>query len=384
MKEIFKEFDGYDQILEEIKVSRKHWKSYAAEAESTSRHIALFHPHRISLRVLEIIEETPTTKTIRLVPENRYLPPFLAGQYLALFLEIGGIRTTRPYSISSPPNQRGYYDITVRRVENGLVSNYLLDDLVRGDKIESSGPAGNFYFNPLFHDKVMVCIAGGSGITPFMSMIREITQCGLGREVFLFYGNKTTDDIIFHEELTHLSGRFNNIHYIPVIQEPPSAYEGPSGLITGELIKEILGDLAGKTFYLCGPKGLYDFCIPELEKLNVPLRKIRKEIYGQPQDIAQYPGWPQSIKTDDKFSVKTNRGNLLEAKAGEPLLVALERAGVLVPSMCRSGECSMCRIKITSGKVFQPHGVPVRKSDREFGYIHSCVSYPLSDLEIII
>ncbi len=383
-KEIFREFDGYDQLLQEIEVGRKYWKNFASDAASTQRHIDLLHPARMMLRVSDIIEETADTGTLRLVPENAYLPPFLAGQYVALLLEIGNIRTTRPYTISSPPNQIGYYDITVKRVEGGLASGYLLDDVERGAWIESSGPAGNFYYNPLFHDKTMVCIAGGSGITPFMSMIREITECGLEREVFLFYGNRNLDDVIFHGTLTDISLRFQNIHYIPVVEDAPEGYNGATGLITGRLIRDTLGDPEGKTYYLCGPKGLYDFCIPELEGLGIPSRKIRKEVYGPPADICTSTGWPEGISGKDTFPVRVNDGSTLHAYAGEPLLGTLEKAGVLVPSLCRSGECSMCRVKVVSGKVFQPAGVPVRKSDRRYGYVHACVSYPISDLEILV
>jgi len=114
----------------------------------------------MKLRVSEIIDETTSTKTLRLVSQDGYLPPFLAGQYIALFLDLSGIRTSRPYTISSPPNQTGFYEITIRRVEDGLVSNYLLDEVKKGDELESSGPAGNFYHNPLFHDRTMVCIRG--------------------------------------------------------------------------------------------------------------------------------------------------------------------------------------------------------------------------------
>jgi len=383
-KDIFREFDGYSQLLEEIEVSRKYWKNFTADAESVQGHIDLLHPTRMMLRVSDIIEETPTAKTLRLVSEEGSLPPFLAGQYVALSFAIGSIRTARPYSISSPPNQTGYYDITVKRVEGGLVSNYLLDEVERGAIIESSGPAGNFYYNPLFHDQTMVCIAGGSGITPFMSIIREIIECGLNREVFLFYGNQDLDDVIFHRALTDISLRFENIHYIPVVEQPPETYNGATGFITGKLIRETLGDLAGKTFYLCGPKGLYDFCIPELESLGIPSRKIRKEVSGTPTHISTYPGWPENISEKDVFTVRVNNGHTLSASAGEPLLAVLEKAGILIPSICRSGECSMCRVRVVSGRVFQPAGVPVRKSDRQFGYVHSCVSYPISDLEILV
>ena len=101
-------------------------------------------------------------------------------------------------------------------------------------------------------------------------------------------------------------------------------------------------------------------------------------------DISDYPGWPDAIGRDDAFSVKVKDGRELKARAGETLLSALEKGGVVVPSLCRSGECSMCRLKILAGKVYQPPGVPVRKSDRQFGYVHACMSYPISDLEILL
>jgi len=101
-------------------------------------------------------------------------------------------------------------------------------------------------------------------------------------------------------------------------------------------------------------------------------------------NICDYPGWPEEIKEDDVFRVKVDGGPTIEARAGEPLMGTLEKNGVLIPSLCRSGDCSICRVKILSGKVFQPAGVPVRKSDTQFGYVHSCVSYPLEDMEILI
>jgi ferredoxin-NADP reductase len=230
----------------------------------------------------------------------------------------------------------------------------------------------------------MVCLAGGSGITPFMSMVRHLFQCGLDRTIYLFYGSKDLDDVIFHDKLQRISERCKNIHYTPVIEHPAEGYSGASGLITGELIRNRINDVSGKTFYLCGPQGMYDFCIPELEKLGIPNRKIRKEVYGAPVTISEHAGWPKEISADDVFSIKVNGGAPFEARAGEPLIVALEKRGVVIPSLCRSGECSMCRVRVLSGKVFQPAGALVRKSDRKFGYVHSCVSYPLEDLEIMI
>ena len=383
-KGIWQEFDGYQDIADEIKVSRKLGGTVASAVASAEEYIQLLHPERIELTVSDIIEETPSTKTFRLVPKDNYLPPFLAGQYIALFLEIGGIRTSRPYSISSQPNQTGYYDITVRRVENGLVSNYLLDEVKRGDTLVSSGPAGYFYFNPLIHKKVMVCIAGGSGITPFMSMVREIIECGLDRIVYLFYGNKTTEDVIFGSEFDRLAARFDNIHYIPVVEEPSGGYGGACGFISRDLMQEVLENIEDKSFFICGPQGLYDFCLPQVEDMGVPKRQIKQEMYGAPPNIWDYPGWPDAVGQQDVFTVNIKDGPQLEARATEPLLTTLEKNHVLVPSLCRSGECSMCRVKLLSGNVYQPPGVPVRKSDRQFGYVHSCMAFPIGDLEILI
>jgi Na+-transporting NADH:ubiquinone oxidoreductase subunit NqrF len=215
-------------------------------------------------------------------------------------------------------------------------------------------------------------------------MIKEIVECGLDRVVYLFYGNKTLEEAVFHEDLLALSARFENIFYIPVLENPPKGYNGAGGLITGALLKHTLGNLADKTFYLCGPQGMYDFCVSELEGLGISNRRIRREVYGAPRDIFEHPGWPQEVKAGDVFNVRVNGTKTVKAKAGDSLMAALEKGRVVVPSLCRSGECSMCRIKVMAGQVFQPAGVPVRKSDRKYGYVHACMSYPLEDVDILM
>lgn len=383
-KDIYKEFDGYEAIVQEREVLRKYGQGFFPELDAPGPYIRRLHPQSLALRVSDIIAETPATKTIQLVSPDGALPPFLAGQYLALFVAVNGVRTARPYSISSAPNQTGYYDLTVRRVEHGLVSNFLHDAVKKGDHLQTSGPEGHFYHNPLFHDRTLVCLAGGSGITPFMSMIREVVERGLDREVYLFYGNRTPAEAAFHEQLMVFDGRFPNFHYLPVTESPEKGYPGLAGLITGELIQRTLPGVEGKTFYLCGPQAMYDFCIPELERLGIPRRKIRREIYGPPAQVTRSPNWPPEVSADQTFTVKINGGRELRVPAGTPLVASLEQQGVLIPSLCRSGECSRCRVKVLSGTVYEPPGVPVRRSDRRYGYRHACVTYPLEDLEILI
>ena len=383
-KGFIRDIDGYEELQREIDACRKYGADPAAERGKWSRAVNLLHPDRLSLRVNEIVAETPTAKTLRLVPADGWLPPFQAGQYISVFVETGGVRTSRPYSISSSPHQRAYYDITIRRVEDGFISNVLLDETRVGDSLECASPAGNFYFNPLFHSPDMVCLAGGSGITPFMSMIREIAEAGLDRRLTLLYGSRSEDDIIFARELEEIAARHGSIRYFPVISEPEAGCRHRTGFLTAGLIREVLGNTDGRTFYLCGPAEMYAFCLPEMEKLGIPRRWVRREMYGPPKDVTADPAWPADVAAGRIFEVEIRGRKKIPARAGEPLLIALERSGIVVPAQCRSGECSLCRMKLLGGRVFQPQGVLLRKSDRTFGYIHSCMAWPISDLEIVV
>lgn len=385
-EELVKQLDCYEEVLKEIELSRRWGSDYSLERGDVDRYISALHPPRMTLRVRDIIQETPSTTTFRLVAAHGQLPPFLAGQYVSFFLDIGEIRTARPYSISSPPSQTAWYDITIRRVEDGLASNHLLDNTRIGDVIETSGPAGTFYYNPVIHRPTVAFIAGGSGITPFMSMIREIHERGLDRRVFLFYGNRDSGDIIFQEELERIAAASGTIHYIPVLENPGEQYGGRCGFITGALVKEELGDMDDATFFICGPQGLYDFCLPELEALGIPRRSIRREMFGPPAQVWEQPGWPEGVGRDAVFSLSVQgmKTASMKASASDSILATLEKNGIIVPSLCRSGECSLCRLKLLSGTVFQPPGALVRKSDRQFGYIHSCAAYPLEDCAVLI
>ncbi len=378
------QIEGYQEIAREIEICRKYGIDYKSKRGKWMAAVERLHPRRLKLRVSEIFPETASTSTLRLTAAEGYLPPFQAGQYINLLVEIDGIRTGRPYSISSPPNQTAYYDLTVRRIPQGFVSDYLLDKVKTGDILESTGPAGHLYYNPLFHGTDLVFLAGGSGITPFASMIREFTDRGLDRQIHLLYGCRQPEEAIFHEDLMTRAARHPNFTYDLVISDPVADYPGLTGLLDADLITRQIGDAAGKTFYLCGPQAMYEFCLAELLKLNVPRRRIRQEVFGTPPQITQATGWPAEVSADRVFQVKLSNGRTIPATAGESLLTSLERAGIVVENCCRSGECSLCRVKMLKGRVYQPENVLLRKSDEEAGYIHSCAAYPLEDLEILL
>ena len=383
-QDVIKDIEGYQEILDDIEILRKHGIDYTSQKGSVAHSINLLHPKKIALVVSEILQETETARTLRLVAKDGYLPPFQAGQYINVFVDVSGIRTSRPYSISSSPNQIAYYDITIRTVNDGFVSDYLLNETGVGDELESSGPAGTFTYNPLFHGDDLVFLAGGSGITPFMSMIREVTDKNLPRHIHLIYGSDSPDDVIFTEELSRRAEKHANFTWDLVISGPSEGYHGLTGFITADLVKNILGDLSSRTFYLCGPEAMYTFCEKELAGLSIPKKKIRTEMYGPPKQVTLQPGWPSDVEADAVFQVALRGKKTIEAKASEPLMISLERAGIVIPALCRSGECSLCRTKLISGRVYQPEGVKLRKSDRNFGYIHACMAYPIDDLEIML
>lgn len=384
LKDVLKDFEGYQEIRDEIAVLRKYGIDHTCQRGQVEKILEVLHPKKLFLKISEIIDETDSTKTLRLVPKQGWLPPFQAGQYVNLVVEAGGIITSRDYSISSSPTETAFYDITVRRVEDGFVSDVLLGSTKVGDEFESSSPAGNFFHNPLFHGNDLVFLAGGSGITPFMSMIREVAGRNLDRRIHLFYGSRTEDDVIFEDEIETICSRHRNITSTLVVSDPTRGYKGRTGFITANLMKSILGDLSGRMFYLCGPEAMYVFCRKELSSAGIPARKIRIEMYGPPKDVTKQAGWPAGIGKDSLVTVRISGGSSIKASSTEPLMNSLERGGIVIPALCRSGECSLCRTKLLSGKVYHPEGARIRKSDRQFGYIHPCLAYPISDLEILV
>ncbi len=380
---------GGDQVTRE-KLRESVEKQAAGEEAWTREDLARamerveqLHPSRVRLRVSEIIEETSSTKTLRMVPVDGELPPFRAGQYVNLFVEIDGMLTSRPYSIASPP-QAPYWDLTVRRAPGGFVSHFLLDRVKVGDVLESTGPFGAFYHEPLRDTDDLVFLAGGSGITPFASIIREVVTRNLPVKIHLIYGSREPGDIIFLDELITLEAEHENLQVDLVISEPTQEWGGLCGFIDAEMISSLVGSLEGKTFYICGPAAMYSLCEGALESLGVPRRRVRREAYGPPVDVTQDPEWP-GISPDEVFRVTEARtGKSLEARAGEPLMIALERAGIVIPAVCRAGECTYCRTKLLEGQVYAPSRVRRRWVDERSGYIHPCMSYPLSDLKIKI
>jgi ferredoxin-NADP reductase len=354
------------------------------------------HPDRQHLVIAEVRDETKTTKTFRLVADpnlsTRQLAYFRAGQYLSLKVAVDGVRITRPYSISSAPYEAlglgGYYDITVRKESDGFLTPHMWDHWQVGTQFQSSGPCGVFYYEPLRDARTIVGLAGGSGITPFRSMAREIAHGGLDVDLLVLYGSSDEDDIVFYDQFQALEhaapGRIQVVHVLSC--EEVSLEGCEQGFITAETIRKY-ADVDRCSFFICGPQAMYTFVEQELATFDLPPKRARWEVYGEVKDIIQAPGFPHQV-AGQTFQLKVHVGGAttdVPAQATETILVAMERANLAPPSECRSGECGFCRARLIAGDVYiQPDRDGRRAADRQFGYIHPCASYPIADLEIVV
>ncbi len=329
--------------------------------------------------VVERITERPESgaKTILMAKADKGPAAwFRAGQYVSLKLDVEGSHVTRPYSISSSPlaTKEGKVEVTVRRKDGGFVSPYLMDSLKVGDYIRISGPEGQFFHERLRDCPNVVAIAGGSGITPFVSMARAIRD---GVEDFcltILYGSRTASSILFKDELEEIQKATDKVKVIHVLSD-----ENAEGYEHGFIDSKLISRYAPKEYslFVCGPEALYRFIQKEAVKLDIPTERVRMEIQG-----ASAPKVDE-VRTFRLTVIQGPNRFEISARNDESLLVAMERGKIVAPSRCRSGECGWCRSKILSGTVFIPPDCDSRRHmDRETGHIHVCVSYPTSDIVI--
>ncbi len=336
------------------------------------------HPKEQKLVISRIEEHTDIAKSYYFKGETE-LAYFKAGQYLTFKLEIGNSVVTRSYSIASSPASalNGEYQITVKRIADGFVSDYILDNWNVGDEVIAYAPEGNMTYCPLRDAQNIVAIAGGSGITPFLSLARAIDQGDEDCTLTLLYGCRTSDEILFKSELDSLSEKNDKINVVYVLSHSDEeGYE--KGFVGADIIKKYAPD-GNYSIFVCGPGGLYKFLETELPKLQIERKYIRFEVFSSGKKVDEEP---------NEYNITViNRGNesVIKASSNETVLCAFERAGIEVPARCHTGECGFCRSKLVSGKVYIPEGEDKRRiADMQFNFIHPCCCYPESDLVVRI
>lgn len=350
------------------------------------------HPKRQYLKIESIVERGEDCKSFTLVPDEergtKALAYFGAGKYLTVFETIEGMPVTRAYSISSSPKDslEGKYVLTIKLVDGGLMSRYIFDTWEVGTKVEVSAPAGNFEYQPLRDAKKVICLAGGSGITPFISMANAINDGDEDFEMTLLYGSRNSDCILFKDELDELQKKCDKIKVVHVLSdEKGKAKKGTEkGFITAELIKKYAPEDEAYSVFLCGPQQMYAFVDKELEKLELQKKYIRHEMFGEFHNPATQEDYPKDVPETVRITVTIqDKTYIVRGNSNDSVMQTLEKNGIAVPSRCRSGECGFCHSHLLSGKVYVPKHLEYRRlADYKFGCIHPCCSFPLTDIEI--
>ena len=347
------------------------------------------HPDHMEFKVVEVREASPTSRVFRMVSTDGHIPVFQAGQYVNFRLKIGASELTRPYTISSAPfearGEKGFIEVTIRRNRPYLVPDWFFENVNVGTVLQGNMPFGTFYYEPLRDSKNLVALAGGSGITPFLSMAREIAWGKMkGVHLTILYGSVHHSDIVLGEDLAKVEKACPDVRVIHVLSGDDS-WEGEKGFITKDLIAKYMGE--DPTVMFCGPITMFKLVEQATRELGLTCRRFRHDVMSQPTDPAQIPGYPAENK-DKVYKLTVMRGlqtDVIEARGDEPVAVALERAAIPVDTHCRGGECGYCRSQLLLGDIFvSPIGDGRRLMDKEMGWFHACSAYPLTDLKIRI
>ena len=343
-------------------------------------------PEFHSLKVKEIVKETNDTVSVSFqVPEDlKEAYAFTPGQYLTLKLTINNEEQRRSYSICSSSAE----DITVavKRVENGLVSSYLNEVLKENDEMEVMTPEGNFTLETdQAKKRKFVGFAAGSGITPIMSMIKELSMDETETVFTLFYSNKMESDVIFKHQLDQLAGDNLKINYIYTRQKLNNPLlEGRIDKSKAtELIKADLSCLNADAFYLCGPEEMIFNVKSALEEFGVLKTKIKFELFTTPVLMTEKPKQQEADENFDGEALVTVIYDDEEIdfnlnKDGDTILDAAMDNDVDVPFSCKGAVCCTCKAKVTEGKVTMDANYALSDQEVEDGYVLACQSHPAS------
>ena len=202
-------------------------------------------------------------------------------------------------------------------------------------------------------------------------------------DLTILYGSRKEEDILYRKELDAVAAACDKVHIVHVLSdEAKPGFE--QGFITAELIRKYAAGEACSVF-MCGPQAMYTFLDQETAKLGLDHKHVRRELFGMIKDPWNQPDYPAQVR-GKTFRVKVilfDREFNITASADEPLLTAFDRAGIKAPSRCRSGECGWCRSRLLSGQVYVPAVTDGRRgADKDFGYIHPCSSFAMSDLVV--
>jgi ring-1,2-phenylacetyl-CoA epoxidase subunit PaaE len=329
-----------------------------------------------------------------ITPELSASFQFKAGQYITVEAEVGKETIRRAYSISSPVGSN-MIAFVVKKVKGGKMSTFLTEEFEEGGQLKILAPEGKFFIKPIQETRRQhYFVAAGSGITPIMSMIKTILEFEPKSECILLYGNRSKEDIIFHQELqdleTHYQGQLKVYFTLSKVKSKgitswfkskSPEWDGMVGRIDGEKILMIIGEHSKKElpaeFYVCGPGEMIPGVMDVLKKNGISEGKMHAEYFSNPDQEGS------STHKNDK-SVHEVRVTLdgkmtsSEMLGEETVLDHFIKKGIDPPHSCTSGACSSCMAKLLSGKVDMDACFALDQAEIDAGYILTCQAHPVT------
>ncbi len=345
------------------------------------------------------IQVTHDVRSFVLEPQDGRLVQHLPGQYLTVTVAVDGEEMQRCYTISSPPTRPGALMITVKRVPDGPVSNWLHDHLRVGETLHATGPYGRFTMAEDRAPKYLF-LSAGSGITPLMSMTRTLCDRGMPADVVFVHSARSPRDIIFRRELDAMAAAFDGFAVTAVCEDDSVSerWSGPRGRLSLPLLREVAPDLLDREVFTCGPAPYMDSVRSMLAEAGVDAERCHEESFcfeqlaGPvlcPDPLEPEPGAGAASSaaaaegTTPVFTVELRAsGRQIECPADTTVLMAAFRAGVNLPSSCTEGACGTCKSSLLAGSVDMQHAGGIRPREIAQDKFLPCCSKPLEDLVI--
>lgn len=352
--------------------------------------MARFH----TLKVKDIKRETTEAVSIafEIPPMQQPEYQFKQGQYITLKLSIGGEEIRRSYSICSSPYGDKELRVAVKEVLGGKVSTYLNRELKIGSSVEVMTPMGNFYsLLSGGNKKHYVLFAGGSGITPMMSILKSVLYVEKNSTITLIYANKNENSTIFKKEIDEIKSVNQAINVVYVFEDNASNVpEIQKGIITKDKATALINHLnvsKADEFFICGPGPMMENVKNSLEDLKITKEKIKIEYFSSVIDAVNKAeksentgGNVNSKVTVIQYGIETNFN--LET-TGLSVLDASIEAGVDAPFSCKGAVCCTCRAKLIEGKVKMDANFALTDAEVEEGFILTCQSHPITDKIVV-